>query len=441
MDLVLYLIFNAIRAYAIGIYTGTFLGSFRRPHLRRKLTDALYYAACLLLWLTVRNAAAYLPVHALLIFLMTLQYQTAWKKRLICTVWGCAAGMLIDRLTFVLFRGHAAILYRLIRDIAALLLAFVFRSLSSRVERRTLRTRYSLYLILISVSTMLIGMLTVKSDSMRDSLIAIGLLVINFLNFYIYSLEQRNLEAEHQLQMIAFSNRTYRNQLQIMADSQKKLRFIRHDMQKHLLRIREMAAGGRSGDIPLYLDAMEQAIIVPQEYARTGNRDVDSIINYELTRAAELGAELTCDCSLPEQIAVTSFDMTAILGNLLSNAIAALLHCGEKKLAVSVRSKRGIICIDLRNSYDPNDRRTPDGKEHGLGLSIVRSTLEKYHGTLKTSSDGHEFHASAVFFSDPGEELRTARPRSRFPEDGEMQAAAAGNESIIPQSKQADTSL
>ena len=69
-------------------------------------------------------------------------------------------------------------------------------------------------------------MITVNENSPYDYLIATILLLINFLNFYVYNLEQESLLAHHKLKLIETSNYAYQNQLQIVNESQKRIRLF-----------------------------------------------------------------------------------------------------------------------------------------------------------------------------------------------------------------------
>ena len=184
-----------------------------------------------------------------------------------------------------------------------------------------------------------------------------------------------------------------------MTETQKKLRFLRHDFKNHLNKIRDLLNDNNYQGVQNYLDDMDESIIVKQEYSKTGNKDVDSLINYELTLASEFGAEIICDIDLPEQLNITSFDMTVILGNLLDNAVNALRQSEKKVMIITIKFMKGIIRIDIENTYNSKYKRKPDGREHGIGLLSVTNALEKYHGSLKTFPEENRFHTTAVLFN------------------------------------------
>ena len=95
-----------------------------------------------------------------------------------------------------------------------------------------------------------------------------------------------------------------------------------------------------------------------------------------------------------------SFDMTVILGNLLDNAIEALRQSENKRLLLSMKLTRGIVRIDIENSYNPKQKKKADQKQHGIGLLSVSHTLEKYHGDLKHYvEDNNKYHTTVTMFN------------------------------------------
>lgn len=91
--------------------------------------------------------------------------------------------------------------------------------------------------------------------------------------------------------------------------------------------------------------------------------------------------------------------MTVILGNLLNNAVEALRQTERKVLIITVKFNKGVIRIDIENSYDVKYKRKPDGREHGIGLMSVKNTLEKYHGSIKTFPEDNKYHTTVVLFN------------------------------------------
>lgn len=401
MGTILYIASNSIRVYAISVFINIFLGKSRLSLLLNRLTYVFYFLISTIGWLYGQSTTLNLILNTLPILLITLQYYSSWSKKIFSVISSCAVGMFIDWMGFAVFGNTEIIESGFIQAIIFLILCSLFRYYYKNQEDYSFKSRYSWLLILIAVGTALIGVLTVNEDSSYDYLIALILLFINFLNFYIYNLEQESFKAQHKLKLIETSNYAYQNQIKIMNESQQKIRFLRHDFYRHINKLKNLSEENDVQSIKQYLNEMEDAVVVEKEYSKTGNDDVDSLLNYELSLAAEFGAEIIYDVNLPEKLNISSFDITIILGNLMDNAIEALRNSEKKLLKVNIQFNKGIIRIDIENSYDPKYKKKHDGREHGIGLLSVENTLQKYHGKLDSYPYPEEskYHTTAIFYN------------------------------------------
>ena len=401
MGTILYIASNSIHVYAISVFINIFLGKSRLSLLLNRLTYVFYFLISTIGWLYGQSTTLNLILNTLPILLITLQYYSSWSKKIFSVISSCAVGMFIDWMGFAVFGNTEIIESGFIQAIIFLILCSLFRYYYKNQEDYSFKSRYSWLLILIAVGTALIGVLTVNEDSSYDYLIALILLFINFLNFYIYNLEQESFKAQHKLKLIETSNYAYQNQIKIMNESQQKIRFLRHDFYRHINKLKNLSEENDVQSIKQYLNEMEDAVVVKKEYSKTENDDVDSLLNYELSLAAEFGAEIIYDVNLPEKLNISSFDITIILGNLMDNAIEALRNSEKKLLKVNIQFNKGIIRIDIENSYDPKYKKKHDGREHGIGLLSVENTLQKYHGKLDSYPYPEEskYHTTAIFYN------------------------------------------
>ena len=399
MGIVLYITSNAIRVYAISVFINIFLGKSRLSLLLNRLTYAFYFLISTIGWLYGKNPMLNLILNTLPILLITFQYYSSWSKKIFAVISSCAVGMFIDWIAVAFFKENDIINSGFIQAIIFLILCSLFRYYYKNQEEYFFKSKYSWFLILISIGTALIGILTVNKNSSYDYLIALILLFINFLNFYIYNLEQESFKAHYKLKLIETSNYAYQNQIKIMNESQQKIRFLRHDFHRHINKLKLLSEENDTQSIKQYLNEMEDSVVTKKEYSKTGNEDVDSLLNYELSLAAEFGAEIINNVNLPEKLNISSFDMTIILGNLMDNAIEALRHSKRKLLKVNIQFNKGIIRIDIENSYDPKYRKKHDGREHGIGLLSVENTLQKYHGKLDSYPEESKYHTTAIFYN------------------------------------------
>lgn len=399
MSTILYITSNAIRVYAIRVFIHTFLGKSRLSPLLHRLTYVFYFLISTIGWLYGKNPMLNLFLNTLPVLLITFQYDASWPKKIFSVISSCAVGMFIDWIEIAAFGSIVIIESGFMQCIVFLICASLFRHYYKSKEKYSFQSKYLWFLIFISIGTACIGIIIENENSPYDYLVATILLLINFLNFYIYHLEQESFIAHYQLKLIETSNYAYQNQIKIMHESQQKIRFLRHDFHRHINKLKLLSEKNDMQSITQYLNEMEDSVVTKKEYSKTGNEDVDSLLNYELSLAAEFGTEIICDVNLPEKLNISSFDMTILLGNLMDNAIEALRHSKRKWLKVHVQFHKGVIRMDIENSYDPTYRKKKDDREHGIGLLSVKNTLQKYHGKLDSYSEENMYHTTAIFYN------------------------------------------
>ena len=132
---------------------------------------------------------------------------------------------------------------------------------------------------------------------------------------------------------------------------------------------------------------------------KTGNTVVDTLLNmkyHEIMRTIP-DLQLNADKLLfPEDLDIQSYDIGVILGNALDNAIEACkklkeVEQGEETfIRLYSFSKRKMFFIRVENSFDgvvirkkgaefPATTKS-DRKVHGIGLTNIKNTADKYHG-------------------------------------------------------------
>lgn len=400
METVLYLTSNLVHVYAVYIFIQTFLGKSRFRHHMEFLTYLAYYILNSFSYLLLDQQIINILMNIAPIFIITLQYEKAsLLKRIFAALSACALGMFFDWLMVSISMSTVLIQSSLIQCILYLIFSFLFRKFYHPDRNLIARSRYTWFLILIAVGTIGIGILTIDENSSHDLLIAMVLLMINFLNFYMYDRDLKNLQTEHTLKMIENSNQAYQNQLHIMSESQKRIRFLRHDMKNHMQKLRNFISQNKSQEALHYLDEMKEFITIKNDFVNKGNEDINCLLNYKLTLAQEMGVEFICDIVLPDKLNISTFDMTAIFGNLLDNALHALEHVEKKVLIIRIEYTKGLIRLDMENTYDPQWKSQQDGEEHGLGLLSVENTLKRYHGKLYISPIDTKYCVTAVFYN------------------------------------------
>lgn len=189
----------------------------------------------------------------------------------------------------------------------------------------------------------------------------------------------------------------YAKQLEVLRQSQEYVRVFRHDMKNHMQLIQTWLENGEYGRAREYVGKLGGTHGVGQEYVRTENIAVDSILNYKLDLICR---HLKClpqiHVEIPRESIMPEMDLNIILGNLLDNAAEAMEKAEEKYLNLEMTFEKNILYISLYNSFDgklETDKdgkirtRKADGSEHGIGLRSIDLVVKKYNGTIRISKE------------------------------------------------------
>lgn len=242
------------------------------------------------------------------------------------------------------------------------------------------------------------------------AIVGAGLLAMNFLMLYLYNLLLRTFSLRYELDALKTQVRAYANQLDIIYQSEEKIKALRHDMKHHLQELSLLADQRHIPEIRDYIEHMGAFLQNPKEFSATGNREIDSLLNYMLQRAREELETVQAKILLPEEI-LHSFDINVLLGNLLENAIEAARQTERKYLSLHIALKKGVLKARIENSFNapdlfpeqrsqepvfPTTKPSKDG--HGIGLKNVRQIVEKYNGAMEILPQDGLFCVSLILY-------------------------------------------
>ena len=142
------------------------------------------------------------------------------------------------------------------------------------------------------------------------------------------------------------------------------------------------------------------------EYVDSGNKEIDSTLNYLLQKADKILDNTKISIVLPENLSVHTFSINVILGNLLDNAIEAAQNSKEKYLGIDIRTKRGLLFITIENSYDgsiqlhKNEIVTSrkNKESHGIGLKNVKMIVEEQGGEMQVIWVNNRFVVKVMLY-------------------------------------------
>lgn len=242
-------------------------------------------------------------------------------------------------------------------------------------------------------------------DRMLLMLESCGLLVINILLFVVYY--QLTVAYEKQLEQIYIEEQMsiYENQLEVMQQSEQKVHSLRHDMKKHMQNIYLMTKNGQYTEVLQCLEDMQMSLENPKEYVKTGFVEVDGILNYLMEKGEKAGISMEYKVKITKKLSLKVYELNVLLRNLLDNAITAAKEAEKKYVSIHMLAEKDMLVVQIKNSYKGEIRTkgerilsTKTGKEHCIGLSIVKNLVESKHGTLQIEYDQKEFRVHAIIY-------------------------------------------
>lgn len=118
----------------------------------------------------------------------------------------------------------------------------------------------------------------------------------------------------------------------------------------------------------------------------TGIATLDSLLSYKDYRCRENHIRFDFDVQLSKDFILSDMECISLFANLIDNAIEACEKVEEERyLKVCARMKMGMFYMSVENSSINVDMisRKMSPENHGWGLKIIQSIVEKHHGEIK----------------------------------------------------------
>lgn len=333
----------------------------------------------------------------------------------------CAAWMAIEVATqgLLLLVGTGSENFFVIGNVLSKIAMYIAVQIYSRYKKREngipVPLRYWIRLFLVpAVSVYIIYDTYIRTlqDGSRIAFIIVSILMIlvNLVIFDVY--EKIGMQA-----FIERQNQTYKQEIQLCTrqatereTAYRQTRMLRHDLNDRLVGIGALLEAGFAKDAAKEIEKMlYENRLYRNEVSHSGNLALDALINYKYSVAIGEGIEMECYVEVPANLPVNDTDLCIILGNLLDNAMEAvlLLPQGKRKIKLTIRMEKNVLSIMVENPYKGKIIKDATGQikssktvdeEHGIGLLSVRKTVEKYNGELIIRHDEEIFRALLIMY-------------------------------------------
>lgn len=176
-----------------------------------------------------------------------------------------------------------------------------------------------------------------------------------------------------------------------------------HDLKHQIRTLGKEAAV--SSDV---LKDIENRISIYDSEMKTGNVALDIILTEKSLQCKRKGVKFSCIVDGEKLNFMAEEDIYALFGNIVDNAIEAVVKADPSKRVISllVKTVNDLLVVKETNYYDDDIRfvngipqtTKPDKQYHGFGIRSIQYICERYGGDLTIKAENNVFELNILFF-------------------------------------------
>ncbi len=168
----------------------------------------------------------------------------------------------------------------------------------------------------------------------------------------------------------------------------QSMRCLKHDMKNHLMVLASYLNDGDYEAAKTYTSEILDQLNAMHSYIETGNALLNHILNEKLELARKCGIAVRAQIETLSFSKMRSIDFSALLTNLLDNAIEASKREPSGELLLHIFQERGYDAISIKNKItksvlteNPKLHSTKEDREqHGIGITRIKEITASYGG-------------------------------------------------------------
>lgn len=419
----IYIISNIFSTFIIFKFMCIF---FDRTDVNKKIEFISYIGYFILIsiiYLKFNEPIITMIFNILMFFALSFNYRATIKIRSIAIILIYTILMGVESIVFLLMRLLSSKFGNSISTEGFLIISLISTKIISYVvvliagALRNIKTGFNISnlnwfaVFFIPLGTLFI-IYTIISDSIyseENVLISVIILFsINILVFYLYDELANEYREKIESELLRRQNNYYLKQFEVMEKSQENIKMLLHDIGNHIVVLQALIENNDKEKALDYIKKLTDSFEYKYEYAKTGNIDVDSILNYKIQEAKDRGIDVDLKLKIPEYMNISSFDISIILGNLLDNAIEATSMLeSNRKINIDLDFDRNVLFISISNTFDgkviyENNKfqtRHKDKENRGIGLDNVQKVVNKYMGEMEIYHTENTFYVDIMMYN------------------------------------------
>lgn len=273
---------------------------------------------------------------------------------------------------------------------------------NNRIKLNSKKVLLSVLLILLI--TVILGIYVPVAETSPDVMIIIKLFAVICCMVSLCS--ALNLfeagQYRYELDMVEQLDRKRREQYEIQKDTIDAVNIKCHDLKKMISSV----LGKRNILSDAELEKLEGQISIYDAIVKTGNDALDLILTEKSLYCEKNNIKLTIMAEGGDLSFMSDADIYSLFGNILDNAVEAVMKVEPERRAVtlSIKTVGNMIVVHEQNYFAGKIKfvnGTPatsknDTSQHGYGILSIRRIVEKYGGGLDISADGDIYTLNAA---------------------------------------------
>lgn len=236
--------------------------------------------------------------------------------------------------------------------------------------------------------------------------IALGLAGMNIVVFYLINdiLKRENKLRESQLFQLETKNQT--NMYRSISDNVARQRKKTHEFNNQILCIESLIRKKAYEELTEYVSGLSGHLSKEIDYISTNHVIVDAILNAKYHEMLSKNILFVFKINDLAELNISDEDIVIVLSNLLNNAIEACEQCiNDKVIKFKFVKEDESVIISVKNTHENKlvhdgrkfrSTKTYNIEEHGIGITNLIDTIEKYGGSYAIQEKEKEFYFSIV---------------------------------------------
>ena len=314
---------------------------------------------------------------------------------------------------FSLFESQSDDFILIIQAIISKLFYFIFIYLILKIsekESKSSSPKFSILLCVLPIASIILLHTNVYlcttysvSNGFKIAIIIGNILVLlsNIIVFYVYELTIRINQKYTQILLDKQKEKNTSNYYKLLREQNENSKVLIHDITKHLNTIKQLSED-KNSNIAKYISEIvnDFSVMNPIDYCNNPTMNLITHRYYEICKKNNINFSINIKSANIDFI--KEHDITALLDNLLENAVESSLQTNDKFIDFSICTRNSnFVIIKVSNSCNKKPKyingNLVSSKNtsctHGIGTRSIKRVVAKYSGNLemKYDSDSNTF--------------------------------------------------